>query len=113
MNEAVNSGIAIYNVRQGEGARYETLFRDETVGALDCTNAKEYVRMLRRAMDMGGSHQVIFICHWPLAWKLADHIFTVGEGCVVLGNRKANNAGQETSRIRATEVGILLDTECL
>ncbi len=52
VNEAVNLGIAIYNMRQGEGIRYETLFRDETVGALDSTNAKEYIRMLRRAMDL-------------------------------------------------------------
>jgi exonuclease SbcC len=28
VNEAVNLGIAIYNMRQGEGIRYETLFRD-------------------------------------------------------------------------------------
>jgi DNA repair protein SbcC/Rad50 len=54
VNEAVNLGIAIYNMRQGEGIRYETLFRDETVGALDAANSKEYVRMLRRAMDLGG-----------------------------------------------------------
>jgi hypothetical protein len=67
--EAVNLGIAIYNVRQGEGIRYETLFRDETVGALDATNAKEYVRMLRRAIDLGGFHQVVFICHTALVWN--------------------------------------------
>ena len=59
VNEAVNLGIAIYIVRQGERIRYETLFRDETVGALDAANGKEYVRMLRRAMDLGGFHQVI------------------------------------------------------
>ena len=69
VNEAVNLGIAIYNMRQGEGVRYETLFRDETVGALDAVNGKEYVRMLRRAMDLGGFHQVIFICHTPLVWN--------------------------------------------
>jgi exonuclease SbcC len=69
VNEAVNLGIAIYNMRQGEGTRYETLFRDETVGALDAVNGKEYVRMLRRAMDLGGFHQVIFICHTPLVWN--------------------------------------------
>jgi exonuclease SbcC len=69
VNEAVNLGIAIYNMRQGEGIRYETLFRDETVGALDAANGKEYVRMLRRAMDLGGFHQVIFICHTPLVWN--------------------------------------------
>jgi hypothetical protein len=33
------------------------------VGSLDGTNAKEYVRMLRQAMDLGGFHQVIFFCH--------------------------------------------------
>ena len=69
VNEAVNLGIAIYNMRQGESIRYETLFRDETVGALDAVNGKEYVRMLRRAMDLGGFHQVIFICHTPLVWN--------------------------------------------
>jgi exonuclease SbcC len=86
VNEAVNLGIAIYNMRQGDGIRYETLFRDETVGALDATNAKEYVRMLRRAMDLGGFHQVIFICHTPLVWELADSILSVGDGRVVVGN---------------------------
>jgi exonuclease SbcC len=85
VNEAVNLGIAIYNMRQGEGIRYETLFRDETVGALDATNAKEYVRMLRCAMDLGGFHQVIFICHAPLVWELADRILSVGDGRVVVG----------------------------
>jgi exonuclease SbcC len=89
VNEAVNLGIAIYNMRQGEGIRYETLFRDETVGALDVVNGKEYVRMLRRAMDLGGFHQVIFICHTPLVWELADSILSVGGGCVVMGDRQA------------------------
>jgi len=86
VNEAVNLGIAIYNMRQGEGIRYETLFRDETVGALDATNGKEYVRMLRRAMDLGEFHQVIFICHTPLVWELADRVLSVGDGRVVKGN---------------------------
>jgi exonuclease SbcC len=89
VNEAVNLGIAIYNMRQGEGIHYETLFRDETVGALDAVNGKEYVRMLRRAMDLGGFHQVIFICHTPLVWELADEILSVGSGCVVMGDRQA------------------------
>jgi hypothetical protein len=32
----------------------------------DATNTKEYVDMLRRAMELGGFHQVIFICHTSL-----------------------------------------------
>ena len=87
VNEAVNLGIAIYNMRQGEGIRFETLFRDETVGALDAANGKEYVRMLRRAMDLGGFHQIIFICHTPLVWELADSLLSVGGGSVVIGDR--------------------------
>jgi exonuclease SbcC len=89
VNEAVNLGIAIHNMRQGEGIRYETLFRDETVGALDAANGKEYVRMLRRAMDLGGFHQVIFICHTPLVWELADQVLSVAGGGVVMGDRGA------------------------
>ena len=88
VNEAVNLGIAIYNMRQGEGIRYETLFRDETVGALDAVNGREYVRMLRRAMDLGGFHQVIFICHTPLVWELADRILSIGGGRVFVGDRE-------------------------
>ena len=88
VNEAVNLGIAIYNMRQGESIRYETLFRDETVGALDSANAREYVRMLRRAMDLGGFHQVIFICHTPLVWELADRILSVRDGQIVAQNQE-------------------------
>jgi ABC-type lipoprotein export system ATPase subunit len=76
-------------MRQGEGIRYETLFRDETVGALDAANGKEYVRMLRRAMDLAGFHQVIFICHTPLIWELADNVLSVHDGRVVAGSRES------------------------
>lgn len=86
VNEAVNLGIAIYNMRQAEGVRHETLFRDETVGALDAKNAKEYIRMLRRAMEIGGFHQVIFICHAPQVWELADRILYIANGRVTLGD---------------------------
>jgi exonuclease SbcC len=92
VNEAVNLGIAIFNMRQVEGIRYETLFRDETVGALDATHGKEYIRMLRRAMDLGGFHQVIFICHTQLVWELADTIVSVGGGCVARGDQRVATA---------------------
>jgi hypothetical protein len=72
VNEAVYLGIANYNVRQDEGIGYETLSRDETVGALDAVNGKEYVRALRRAMDLGGFHQIIFMCSTSLVgiWRI-------------------------------------------
>ncbi len=85
VSEGIRLGIAIY-MRQGECTRYETLFGDEMVGALDTVNSKEYVRMLRRAIDLGGFHQVIFICHTPLVWELAGTMLSVGDGRVVVGN---------------------------
>jgi exonuclease SbcC len=100
VNEAVNLGIAIYNMRQGEGIRYETLFRDETVGALDAANSKEYVHMLRRAMDLGGFHQVIFVCHTPLVWELADTVLSVGGGCVVTGDPVAAVTAESSQQVR-------------
>jgi len=74
----------MYSTRQGEGIRWETLFRDETAGALGAANGKEYVPMLR-ARDLGGSHQVIFICHTSVVRELADNILFVGSGRVVAG----------------------------
>jgi len=44
---------------------------------LDSNNAKEYSRMLRQAMALGGFHQVIFICHQPPVWEMADRILEV------------------------------------
>ncbi len=38
LNETVNLGITIYDIRQGEGIRYETPFLDETLGAQYAAN---------------------------------------------------------------------------
>jgi ABC-type lipoprotein export system ATPase subunit len=57
-------------------------FGDETVGALDARNAKEYVRVLRHAMQIAAFHQVVFICHQPQVWELADRILEVRDGQV-------------------------------
>lgn len=84
VNEALNLGIAMYNARKGEGVHYEMLFRDETIGALDNHNGVEYVRMLRRAMEIGGFHQVVFISHTPGVWELADRVLEVKDGTAKL-----------------------------
>jgi hypothetical protein len=47
------------------------------VGTLDGVNSKEYVRMLRRAMDQLGFQQVVFTYRTPLVWKLAGHVPSV------------------------------------
>ena len=50
------------------------------MGALDAVNGREYVGMLRPAMDLGRFHQVIFICHTPLVWELADGVVEIKDG---------------------------------
>jgi hypothetical protein len=79
----VNLGIAIYSVRQGEGTRFDTRFRDETAGTLDPANGKEYVRLLRRPINLSGWRQVFFICHMPLAWELAGRELSAHHGRVL------------------------------
>ena len=46
--------------------------------------------MLRSAMDLGGFHQVIFICHTPQVRELADRILSVGNGRAVLGDSEGD-----------------------
>ena len=38
------------------------------------------MRMPRRAMDLGGFHQVRFICHAQLVWELADRVVEIKDG---------------------------------
>jgi DNA repair protein SbcC/Rad50 len=95
VNEAVNLGIAIYNRQQGDGIRHETLFRDETVGALDAKNAREYIRMLRHAISLGGFHQVIFICHAPQIWEMADRVLRVEGGQVFIESERREYAHRD------------------
>jgi hypothetical protein len=99
-------------MRQGEGIRCHSLFRDETAGALDAVDGKEYGRMLRRAMDLGGLRQVIFNCRAPLVWELADVILSVGGGCVVIGSQQAASieCGQDTAGPPPADYGVSLKT---
>lgn len=78
LNEAISLALAIYNSRKS-GLRFETLFRDETAGALDPQNAERYMQMLRRALELGGFHQLIFIAHSQDLWEQADaRVFVKG-----------------------------------
>ncbi|MNX60572.1 chromosome segregation protein [compost metagenome] len=78
LNEAISLALAIYNARKS-GQRFETLFRDETAGALDPQNAERYMQMLRRALELGGFHQLVFIAHSQDLWEQADaRVFVKG-----------------------------------
>jgi exonuclease SbcC len=81
VGEALGLAFSIFNARRS-GIRWETLFRDETAGALDPQNAQAYVDMLRRALALGGFQQVLFVSHSPEVWERADARVRVHDGQV-------------------------------
>jgi len=83
VGEALGLAISILNARKS-GIRYETLWRDETAGALDPDNAQAYVLMMRRARELGGFSQVIFVSHQPEVWEAADVRLVVAGGRVTV-----------------------------
>ncbi len=102
VGEAVGLAIAIFNSRKS-GIRWETLFRDETAGALDAVNAAAYVDMLRRALELGGFHQVLFVSHSPEVWERADVRLLVEGGTVsVMGGGWRNATSSEVEKIQAS-----------
>lgn len=91
VGEAVALALAIYNSRKS-GIRWETLFRDETSGALTLANATAYADMLRRALALGGFHQVVFISHQPEVVERADVRLRVAGGRVTVEGQPASPA---------------------
>ncbi len=81
VSEAISLALAIYTGRHG-GHSFETLFRDETAGQLDPDNAHRYVAMLRKAREVGGFHQVIYIAQQPEVWQQADAVLWCQDGKV-------------------------------
>ena len=82
IGEALSLAIAIYNARRS-AIPMADLFRDECAGALDGDNARQYVAMLRKALDLGGFHRVYYVSHVPDLWELADARLHVEGGKVV------------------------------
>jgi len=58
------------------------LFADEMDGALDGENAQRFVPLLRRAMELGGLEQVVFVSHRSECQAAADHVVEVKDGGV-------------------------------
>jgi exonuclease SbcC len=82
VSEALSLALAVVAARRA-GIVYETMFRDETAGALDPERARLYVRMLRQAMDIIGCKQLVFVAQQPEVWQMADHVIRVEGGRLV------------------------------
>lgn len=86
VGEAIGLAIAIFNCRKS-GIRWKTFVRDETAGALDPENAMAYVQMLRRAREIAGAHQIVFVAHQEEVWQAADVQIFVDGGRISAGAR--------------------------
>ena len=81
VGEAIGLGLALYTAKRS-GIRWETIWRDEACGALDPVSAQRYVDMLRRALALGGFHQLVFVSHNEQVWERADTRVRVEGGAV-------------------------------
>lgn len=78
---AMRLAMSIYNA-QRSGFALRTLWLDEVDGALSTKNATRYIRMLRRARELGNYHQILMISHSPAVSAQADLRLYVGGGRV-------------------------------
>jgi len=85
VKEALSLGIAVYNARRS-GQGWRTFFRDEADGQLSEQNAIAWLAMLRRAADLGGFEQVLFITHRRALWERADARLLVSGGTVTVAD---------------------------
>lgn len=79
IGEALGLAFAIFNARKSN-VSWRTLFRDETAGALSQGNAQAYIEMLRKALQIGNFHHVLFVSHSPEVWERADARIVVAGG---------------------------------
>lgn len=72
VNECLTRSIALY-ASQSSPTHCQTLFTDETDGALDVAAKRTFMRMKRSVLKQGGYEREFFITHTPELWALADH----------------------------------------
>lgn len=83
IGETIALALSIFNAKRS-GIRWTQTFRDETAGALDGENALAYVELLRRAREVGGLDQVVFVAHQPDVFEAADARLVFDHGRVSL-----------------------------
>jgi exonuclease SbcC len=81
VGEALGLGVSLFHA-QASGASFQTVVRDETVGALDPENAERYVAMLKSFLRIGVVHQLLFVSHSERITEMADAIVQVENGVI-------------------------------
>lgn len=83
IESAVKNALCIFNARRS-GIPYGTLFTDEEDGGLDAEKKKDFIRIKRRVLELGGYEREFFISHTPEVVALADDVLSMEEiagGC--------------------------------
>ncbi len=81
INECITRAMALYQA-QSSGRHYECLFSDESDGALDPEKKRQFARMKRRVLELGGYRREFFITH-------SDEVRSVADHCIDLTTREA------------------------
>lgn len=72
VNECLTRSVALY-ASSTCSANCETLFTDETDGALDPNAKRTFMQMKRAVLAQGGYRREYFITHTPELWEMADY----------------------------------------
>lgn len=83
VGEAVSLAITMLACRRA-GVRGATLIRDESGAALDPGAARSYVAMLRRACELAGARQCLFVSHAQEVVEMADARIVLTDGSAVV-----------------------------
>ena len=78
VNECLTRSVALY-ASQSSKTNCETLFTDETDGALDPEAKRTFMQMKRAVLKQGGYGREYFITHTPELWAMADYKIMVTE----------------------------------
>ncbi|SER36626.1 AAA family ATPase [Giesbergeria anulus] len=76
INECLVRGIALY-IAQAADVQYETLFSDESDGALDPERKRQYMEMQRAVVERGGYSREYIITQTPELLNLCDAVIDV------------------------------------
>ncbi|WP_394849811.1 hypothetical protein LZC95_20430 [Pendulispora brunnea] len=87
VGEAISLSLVVLDCRR-RGWQECTIVRDESGAALDPENARRYIQMLRRAADLAGARQVLFVSHNPEIQELADVRLDVANGRVSVSEQQ-------------------------
>lgn len=77
INEAVTRAIALFRAQQS-GQHFQSLFSDESDGALDPERKRHFGRFKRKVLELGGFECEFFVSHTPELQEMADHRIDIG-----------------------------------